>query len=1622
MDTNSDPTLDGIAIIGMSGRFPGASNPGEFWQNLKNGVESISRFSVEELEVRDAAAQSKQDGYVRARAILEDVDRFDAEFFGIYPQEAKLMDPQHRVFLECCWEAIEDAGYDLSDLSAAGAVFAGCSPNSYFLTQVCRDRNFALDYAASYQIGQYTTMLGAIADTLATRVAYKLNLRGPAVTVLSACSTSLVAVCQACSSLLTYQCDTALAGAASITFPQKRGYLYQPGGMGSADGHCRSFDKNAQGTVFGSGAGVVLLKRYADALAAGDSIYAVIRGFAVNNDGASKIGFTAPSVDGQANVIAAAQAMAGISADSISYIEAHGTGTPLGDPIEVAALTEVFRASTARTGFCALGTAKTNVGHLDVASGVSGLIKTALSLHHRQIPAMLHFETPNPQLHLEDSPFYVNRELMDWQAGETPRRAGVSSFGVGGTNAHVVVEEAPPADESPSSRSSVNAHNRLAPGDATVGARLLAPASRRGGLCALQVLPISARSSEALSQMASRLSAHLASHPDANLADVGYTLQCGRRGFDYRTALVAGSVEEATRLFANPQSLPVRRTSESALHFLFPGQGAQYPGMGLGLYQTESVFRDAVDRCAEILRPILGEDLRNLLFADPGISAEVRLRLNQTQFAQPALFTTEYALAQLWMSWGVKPAGMVGHSVGEFVCACLAGVFSLENALALIARRSMLMQKLPGGSMLSVRLPEDELAPLLDAKLSLAAINAPALSVVSGPADCIERLEEVLKSRRVACRRLHTSHAFHSWMMDPIIDEFTAYVATVPLHRPQVRYLSCVTGDWIRDEEATDPKYWAMHFRAPVRFSDAVARLTNDPLNILLEVGPGSTLQSLARQQPDFSRKTHVAVSSLPDATVREEKGDIASPDHRVILDALGKLWASGMHVDWKALHENEHRQRLSLPTYPFERKRFWIDESADRIDAAPTDALSSKPSTSEISEQKVSEKIVSNTQPVVASAVSAAAASTSRVSRIVDLLVSLCQELSGMEASELNPGATFLELGFDSLFLTQLTQSIQGRIGAKVTFRQLLADLCSIDALAAYLDQTLPAAVLAPEPVPAVVEALPSAAAPVPAQLQASRPNPAPAIPADGTIERLMKDQLQTMTQLMNQQLEFLRGTTPAGLPIAAALPVPVVATPAATPVSQPVASKQAKPEQIKSEQIKAFGPYKPIQRTSSTAAITAVQQNALNSLIDRYTKKTASSKAHTQEHRAVLADPRAASGFRAEWKEIVYPIVSKRSRGSKIWDIDGNEYIDVLNGFGQIALGHMPDFVREAVQSQIEDGVEIGPQTALAGEVAQMLCDVVGMERATFCNTGSEAVMAAMRIARTVTARKKVVIFTGDYHGNFDEVLAKRIGKIEALRSGPVAPGITPESVANMVVLDYGAPESLEFIRQHANELAAVLVEPVQSRHPNLQPREFLKTLREITLESGIALIFDEVVTGFRLHQGGAQAYYGIRADLATYGKILGGGFPIGALAGKAAFMDVLDGGPWSYGDDSFPETGVTFFAGTFVRHPVAMAAARAVLTHLQAAGPSLQEGLNARTTELVAKLNSLFDTVWCSLAGRVLRKHLLLRISFRFPFWKFALPSFAAARHSHTGRFSVLPDDCAQRCRLPIIRSRI
>ncbi len=1524
------PTPPGIAIIGMAGQFPGAADIASFWRNLRAGVESISRFSDAELEDAFDPSVRNDPNFVRARSIIEGIENFDAGFFAMHPREAELTDPQQRVFLECCWQALEDAGYDPATYKESIGVFAGCSMNTYFLRNVCQDRRAVELFTSDYQVGSYGELLGGLQDFLATRVSYKLGLRGPAMTVQTACSTSLVAVAQACQSLLLFESDMVLAGGASITVPQRRGYLALEGAMVSPTGHVRTFDAKADGTVFGSGAGVVLLKRVEDAIADGDHIYAVIRGSALNNDGAARAGFTAPSVNGQWEVIAAALANAEVEARSIAYVECHGTATPLGDPIEVAGLTRAFRASTDDVGFCALGSVKPNIGHLDCAAGAAGLIKTALALEKRELPATLFFETPNPHIAFEGGPFYVNDRWREWPAGDEPRRAGVSAFGVGGTNAHIVLEEAPFVPTEPSVR----------------------PA---------QIVCVSARSAAALEAARSNLAAHLKSHPGLPLADVAFTTQVGRRAFPRRAAVVAQDLDSAAAALETGQGLIAGEPRPRALAFMFPGQGAQYPGMGIDLFRNEAVFRGSMRRSAEILRPVLGADLCALLYDESeSLPAEA---LQATEFAQPALFAVSYALAALWRSFGVAPQLMIGHSVGEFVGACLAGVFSHEDALRLIAARGRLMQEMPRGSMMAVRLAEADLAPFLRDPVALAAVNGPKLCVAAGPDEAVAELDAELSAKGVMTRRLHTSHAFHSPMMEPAALALGGEFAKVSLAGPNLRLISSMTGDWLTSAEATSPAYWAAHCRAPVRFAAGLATLLRDAGSepMLIEAGPGVTLSTLARQG-GAGNAPDAVLASLPDAA-RE------TSDDDVIARSLAQLWCSGVDVDWRGVHSDGKRRRTPLPTYPFERVRHWIEApragaspSAGEAPPAPLDTPIFVSSFTPAPLQSVPAS-PAPTSPETFSPMAADPLNTSdsQTGQLRGKIVEIFENLSGESIGDLPPETSFLEMGFDSLFLSQATQQLQRDFKTKLTFRQLLGDLATIPALTAHIEANLPpelraaqaaaapAAVAAPVGTPAFVAAAPAALAPAASAAAVAAPAVSAMQPGGGSmVEQVIRDQLDVMSRLMAQQLEALRGA-----PAAQAVPIPAAAVPAPVQAARPAAQAAASAAPAVDEPKSRFE-LLAAARSAPAVDMDATQQRALADLTRRFNERTPESKRMTAQYRPVLADPRAAAGFRPEWKDLVYPVVSDGASGSRIYDVDGNSYIDLVNGYGQTFFGHAAPFVVEAVNAQLAKGFAIGPQSALAGKVAALFSEMTGNERVTFCNTGSEAVMAAMRVARTVTGRSTIATFTGDYHGQFDEVLVKGALRAGVARAMPAAAGIPNKSVENMVVLPYGAPESLDWIRAHADELAGVLVEPVQSRHPDLRPVEFLKEIRAVTAASGSALIFDEVVTGFRMHPGGMQHLFGIRADLATYGKVVGGGLPVGILAGKSVFMDALDGGGWNYGDDSYPETGMTFFAGTFVRHPLVMAAVWAVLNYLKEAGPALQESVSARTQGLVKRLS--------------------------------------------------------------------
>ena len=1486
----------GIAIVGMATRTPGARDLGEFWQQLLDGREGIRQFLPHEIDPSVPASVRTRPNFVPAHGVLDGVEQFDAAYFGIPAREATMLDPQQRLMLELSVSALEHAAIDPSRSDARIGVYAGTGNNVY--APALRQEQPEL----VQQYGEFATMLASEKDYVATRVANRLNLNGPALSIHTACSTSLVAVAQAWQALASGQCDIALAGGMNVVVPQFGGHLHVEGGMESADGHCRPFDADASGTVFASGGGVVVLRRLEDALASGDTIYAVIRGVGLNNDGGEKASFTAPSVTGQMGAIRMALDQAGVSARRIGYVEAHGTGTSLGDPIEVAALTRAWREDTADHQYCGIGSVKSNLGHMAAGAGVVGLIKTTLALHHGVIPATLHYRRPNPQIDFGSTPFRVVDRNTPWQRGAESRLAAVSSFGVGGTNAHVVIEEGPMVTASP------------------------AAADPR-----LWLLPVSARTPEATLQRAHDLADHLEQHPHLPLADVAATLMRGRRAMEHRLSVVAASTADAVSRLRSAKSATAA-LARPRLVFLFPGQGSQHPGMARRLYDEAPAFREALDRALSRANEALGVDFHQWLVQTAPDDAEVAQQLAQTRHAQPALFSVSYALAAWLETLGIRPDAMIGHSIGEYAAACHAGVFSLDDAMTAVIARGQAMFDQPAGAMLALRLGADEALELLPQGIEIAGCNAPRLTVVAGSHVAIDELARALEKREMDATRLRVSHAFHSAAMDGALPRVAEALQAIALHAPRSTVYSCLSGAPLLASEATDPQYWARQVREPVMFSKAVQAELAQGDTVFIEVGPGQALTALLRQHRTPQNAVPRTVPMLGAAN------DPGSPAEQA-LAALGALWAHGIQPAWPVAAS---AHRAPLPTYPFEGKRFWFTRKAPPPQEAAL-ALS-EPSPSVF------------TQPA------ASAVTMSRIPNVENELRRVLCDVSGLPAEELTPDASFVDQGLDSLSLTQATLELERVFGVKLRFRRLLEDLDTIAKLACYLDAEMPAEKFAPAPAPMVAAAPAALPASVPAQvagyaapamqLQPMAPL-APLAAGSSAVHQLLQQQMQ----LMAQQLAVLSGQPLSNQPAAPAQPQAVTPLAASTPAAAP-SSQASEPElvqpSLKSLVEKPFGA-SPRLTLEARQDFTPVQRRWIDDFITRYNARSGKSKAFSQEHRKVMADPRVVTGFNPLWKDLVYPIVVDRSQGANLWDLDGNEYIDLLSCFGGNLLGYQPTAVIQAMQQQLQLGLEVGPQHPMAADVAHLISEFTGMERVGFCNTGSEAVMGAMRIARTVTGRKTIAIFTNSYHGIFDEVIVRGT---KQLRSLSAAPGILANAVENILVLDWNSEDSLRVLRERGSELAAIMTEPIQNKYPTLQPREFVQSLRQIADKAGCALIFDEVVTGFRVAPGGAQEFYGVRADIATYGKVIGGGLPFAAIAGHSKWLDALDGGHWQYGDDSYPEAGVTYFAGTFVRHPLALAAARATLQHIKAGGREFYRQINDRTQRLIDRLNTAFS----------------------------------------------------------------
>ncbi|MCU0532507.1 MAG: aminotransferase class III-fold pyridoxal phosphate-dependent enzyme [Hydrococcus sp. Prado102] len=1517
--------MEPIAIIGIGCRFPKAQNPESFWQLLRNGVDAIT-------EVPSDRWYSDSNTHTRWGGFLEQVDRFDPGFFGISPREAQSIDPQQRLLLEVAWETLENAGVNPKKLSGSQTgVFVGVT-NVDYNRLVCKELSNLEPYSGT----------GTSNSIAANRLSYFLDLRGPSVAIDTACSSSLVALHFACQSLHSGESDLCLAGGVNLILSPEPTIIFSQAGMMAADGRCKTFDASADGYVRGEGCGIVVLKRLKDAVRDGDRIQAIIKGSAVNQDGLSN-GITAPNGPAQQAVIRQALLNAGVQPAEISYIEAHGTGTSLGDPIEMNSLKAVLKQERSQDNPCWIGSVKTNIGHLESAAGIAGLIKVVLSLQHQEIPPHLHLNQLNKHITLEGTPFAIATECNPWTVQADRRLAGVSAFGFGGTNCHVILEEAPfekskvvgvarPLDVS--RKSKAKAHGVL-------------PNSDQLSVKTHHILTLSAKSDRALQELAQRYEEFLEIHREASLADVCFTANTGRSHFDRRLCAVVEStnqLQKALAAFATGKevdglaSTQIVSKKRPKIAFLFTGQGSQYLGMGRHLYETQPTFRAALDKCASILQPYLETPLLEILYPQSKIQ-NPKSKIDETAYTQPALFAVEYALFQLWKSWGIIPDAVMGHSVGEYVAACVAGVFSLEDGLRLIAQRASLMQALPqDGCMVAAFADEATVSAAIQSyrnDVSIAAINGPKNVVISGSRQVIEVVAIDLEAQGIETRPLTVSHAFHSPLMEPILNEFEDKASQIFFQTPNIPFISNLTGQIIQSGDIPDANYWRSHAREAVRFMDGLNTLFAQGYELFLEIGSKPILSSLGKRSQQS--ESAVWLSSLSQT----------KNDWQVLLESLSALYLRGVEIDWMELDRNCDRKRLSLPTYPFQRKRYWIQQENFSMN-------------DNISDLKVSELQIKN------------APQTKHQDEILTKLRSIVANLLKVAPSELDIHAPFLEMGADSIVIVDAVRVIENTYGIKIAIRQFFEELTTIDALANYIAQNT-------SPLPeSELEVL----AQQPARSTATMEEAIDHSTQNGkkretlphaAVEEIIRQQIQ----LMSEQLEVLRGNGLSAQDFLPKLKMPFQIQEIATQGEKIDESKDVvyrvstHPSSNNGHSTKNVQQDRPAAPSNPSTVLfpwkvseirarglTEQQQQYLDALVSRYTQRTQTSKQLTQNYRPVLADNRTSVGFRFSTKEMLYPIIGKRSRGSRLWDVDENEYIDISMGFGVNLFGHHPQFIVEAIEEQLKQGMQLGPQTSLAGEVAQLICELTGMERVTFCNSGTEAVMTALRLARTATGRHKIAMFAGSFHGHFDGTLANAQADKETPNSVPMAPGITPNTIADVLVLDYDDPRSLDIIQAHAGELAAVLVEPVQSRRPNLQPKAFLQQLRQLTKEAGIALIFDEMITGFRIHPGGAQAWFGIDADIATYGKIVGGGMPIGAIAGKAIYMNGMDGGMWNYGDASYPQADMTFFAGTFCKHPLTMAAARAVLTEIKSRGLALQEQLNQRTAKLAATLNDYFE----------------------------------------------------------------
>ncbi|MBQ4862864.1 amino acid adenylation domain-containing protein [Pseudoalteromonas sp. MMG013] len=1496
-----------VAVIGMACRYPQANNIEEFWQLICDKRDAISLPSERRQQLCPNLEAGRFGGY------LEDIAQFDAALFGISPTEAKYIDPQHRLLLQVSYHAIQAGGYSPSALSGSNTgVYVGISQNDYF--------------AMSQQFDKQNAYLGTgtALSIAANRLSYFYNFTGPSISIDTACSSSLVALHQAIQSIKRGEISQAVVCGVNLILSDEVTKACEAAQMLADDGRCKTFSDAADGYVRSEGVGCLFLKPLEEAYRAQDPIQGILKGSAVNQDGRSN-GITAPNGLSQQTVIKAALDNAAVCAEDVQYVEAHGTGTKLGDPIELSALSKVYRPQGQMASPITVGAVKANIGHLESGAGIAGVIKTLLCMQHGKIPAQPHINTLNTHVPWAKMPLVANTSDTHWPKEDLAHYAGVSSFGFGGTNAHVICEAAPKQNP--------------------LDVNLLAQTG-------FYLLAVSAKTPLALHQSLNRYNEVLAKL-DANEFDaLVYNNAMQPHMREYKRVVhglsrsqLLENLNMANKTYSAHHDGGSHNISELAL--LFTGQGAQYANMAKSLYSTQAVFKAAIDECNDLLEGQRAESLLDVLYGNP--QAEL---FNEAQWTQICLFAVEYAFSKLLLSLGITPKYLVSHSVGEYAAACIAEVFSIEDAVKLIAARASLMAELPNeGRMISIRCTDivaQEIVAKCHADCStqvcICAFHAESGVVLSGHNTAIDFACRQLEQKKIKYREVNTARAFHSPLMAPMLSEFAKVANSITFSLPKYPYLSSVTGEFETDA-LTTPDYWVQQIIKPVRFDLCLHQLDKVAPLCTLEVGPKPVLSALVQE----NLKDHHCEC----LHVLHNKGEDVSR----FPASIGRLFELGLELDWSCVYPQKSVPRQSLPAYPFDEHAHWI---------VPLNTQESK------SKASNGHRHADEVNAYVKGVTVQGKHSEDRQVIIREFVLSTLANLLSMPAEAIQTDTPLLEMGVDSLMIMQAVRLYEREFGLEFSVRQFYEELSTVDSLLTYIVQHSD---YRTQPIAANVEE--HATDQLVSAGDTTHGNNTVASRAVGHINgELVKEicqaQLHAATQVNNaysrdslkaitaQQLQLLITTTERShsLPLGqddsedalegvnAGYEYSVEEGNVTHSVPQPPAHN------YQSTANSVLPSFQKKQLTSQLKSERMQQHFAV--LSEEYCKKTAKSKALISENRPYLADSRASAGFRLSSKELLYPIFSQRCEKSRIWDIDGNEYIDIAMDFGVNLFGHKPDFVTQALLQQVEAGLQLGLASPLACEVASLINDLTGLERVTFCNSGTEAVMTAVRLARNTTKREKVVQFSGAYHGHYDGTLAHALSESDV---EPMCSGVRHGSISDNLVLEYADPKALETIRKHASSIAAVLVEPVQSRHPELQPWAFLKELRELTKELGIALIFDEMITGFRAHPGGVQGLLDIQADMATYGKIVGGGLPIGVVAGSHAYLDGIDGGVWQYGDTSYPQADTTFFAGTFCKHPLAMASAKAVLSEIKRQGPALFDAVNEKTTYLKETLNRFF-----------------------------------------------------------------